>query len=148
MEVYSYSESDTKDIASVIGRNLEKGSTLCLHGDLGVGKTVFVRGLTEALGIRDSVSSPSFPILQIYEGGRLPVYHIDAYRIEEEEEMEEVGDAAMFEDGITLIEWPEHIPSYLPEDAIHIYIQKDLSMGNNYRIITVEGLLLPEGGDE
>ena len=82
---------DTLQIAYQMARNAQPGQVYALIGDLGVGKTVFTKGFAEGLGIEEPVSSPTFTILQIYEEGRLPPYHFDVYRIEEPEEMEEVG---------------------------------------------------------
>jgi tRNA threonylcarbamoyladenosine biosynthesis protein TsaE len=103
-----------------------------------VGKTVFTKGFAEGLGIDEPVSSPTFTILQIYEEGRLPLYHFDVYRIEEPEEMEEVGfDEYVYGDGVCLIEWANRIEEILPADTIYVVIEKDLSKGLDYRKITV-----------
>ena len=97
---------DTLQIAYQMARNAQPGQVYALIGDLGVGKTVFTKGFAEGLGIEEPVSSPTFTILQIYEEGRLPLYHFDVYRIEEPEEMEEVGfDDYVYGDGVCLIEW-------------------------------------------
>jgi tRNA threonylcarbamoyladenosine biosynthesis protein TsaE len=103
-----------------------------------VGKTVFTKGFAEGLGIEEPVSSPTFTILQIYEEGRLPLYHFDVYRIEEPEEMEEVGfDDYIYGDGVCLIEWAGRIEEILPEETIYIVIEKDLEKGMDYRKISV-----------
>ena len=101
-------------------------------------KTVFTKGFAEGLGIDEPVSSPTFTILQIYEEGRLPLYHFDVYRIEEPEEMEEVGfDEYVYGDGVCLIEWANRIEEILPDDTIYVVIEKDLGKGLDYRKITV-----------
>ena len=87
----SYKPEDTFAIGERIGREAEPGMLCTLTGDLGVGKTVFTQGFAKGLGIDESVNSPTFTILQIYEGGRLPLYHFDVYRIGSVEEMEETG---------------------------------------------------------
>ena len=111
------------------------GEIYALLGDLGVGKTVFTKGFAAGLGITEPVNSPTFTILQVYEGGRLPLYHFDVYRIEEPEEMEEVGlDDYLFGRGVCLIEWAEQIA----ETTKMIQIRKDLSKGLDYRSIDVE----------
>ena len=103
-----------------------------------VGKTVFTKGFARGLGIEEPVSSPTFTILQIYEEGRLPLYHFDVYRIEEPEEMEEVGfDDYIYGDGVCLIEWANRIEDILPEETIYVVIEKDLEKGMDYRKITV-----------
>ena len=129
---------DTAKNAYEMAQNAEQGQVYALIGDLGVGKTVFTKGFAEGLGIEEPVSSPTFTILQIYEEGRLPLYHFDVYRIEEPEEMEEVGfDDYIYGDGVCLIEWANRIEEILPEETIYIVIEKDLERGMDYRKITV-----------
>ena len=129
---------DTTKFAYEMAQNAEPGQVSALIGDLGVGKTVFTKGFAEGLGIEEPVSSPTFTILQIYEEGRLPLYHFDVYRIEEPEEMEEVGfDDYIYGDGVCLIEWANRIEEILPEETIYIVIEKDLEKGMDYRKITV-----------
>ena len=129
---------DTAKFAYEMAQNAEPGQVYALIGDLGVGKTVFTKGFAEGLGIEEPVSSPTFTILQIYEEGRLPLYHFDVYRIEEPEEMEEIGfDEYIDGDGVCLIEWAGRIEELLPEDVIVVFIEKDLEKGLDYRRITV-----------
>ena len=129
---------DTAKFAYEMAQNAELGQVYALIGDLGVGKTVFTKGFAEGLGIEEPVSSPTFTILQIYEEGRLPLYHFDVYRIEEPEEMEEVGfDDYIYGDGVCLIEWANRIEEILPEETIYIVIEKNLEKGMDYRKITV-----------
>ena len=116
---------ETAKFAYEMAQNAEPGQVYALIGDLGVGKTVFTKGFAEGLGIEEPVSSPTFTILQIYEEGRLPLYHFDVYRIEEPEEMEEVGfDDYIYGDGVCLIEWANRIEEILPEETIYIVIEK------------------------
>ena len=134
----TYFTEDTAKIAYDMAVNARIGQVYALIGDLGVGKTVFTKGFAEGLGIEEPVSSPTFTILQIYEEGRLPLYHFDVYRIEEPEEMEEVGfDEYVDGDGVCLIEWANRIEEILPEDTIYVVIEKDLAKGLDYRKITV-----------
>ena len=129
---------DTAKYAYQMASGARPGEVYALIGDLGVGKTVFTKGFAEGLGITEPVSSPTFTILQIYEEGRLPLYHFDVYRIEEPEEMEEVGfDDYVYGDGVCLIEWANRIEEILPEETIYIVIEKDLGRGTDYRKITV-----------
>ena len=122
-----------------IGRNASPGEVYTLTGDLGVGKTVFTQGVAAGLGIAGPVNSPTFTILQIYEEGRLPLYHFDVYRIGDVEEMEEIGcDDYFYGDGVCLIEWAELIEEILPKDRISVTIEKDLDKGFDYRRITVD----------
>ena len=114
------------------------GSVLTLVGDLGVGKTVFTQGLAEGLGISDAVNSPTFTIVQIYEEGRIPLYHFDVYRIGDISEMDEIGyEDYFYGDGVCLIEWANLIEELLPEQYVEIRIEKDLEKGFDYREITV-----------
>ena len=140
MQVFeSFSEEETRELARSLGRQAAAGQTYALNGDLGTGKTVFTKGFAEGLGITEYVSSPTFTILQIYEDGRLPLYHFDVYRIEEPEEMEEVGfDEYVDGDGVSLIEWASRIEEILPPDTRCVTIEKDLSKGLDYRRITLE----------
>ena len=129
---------DTAKYAYEMAVNAEPGQVYALIGDLGVGKTVFTKGFAEGLGIEEPVSSPTFTILQIYEEGRLPLYHFDVYRIEEPEEMEEVGfDDYIYGEGVSLLEWANRIEEILPEETIYVVIEKDLEKGMDYRKITV-----------
>lgn len=130
---------DTYKFAQKLSEDAQPGQVYALVGDLGVGKTVFTKGFAAGLGIEEPVSSPTFTILQIYEEGRLPLYHFDVYRIEEPEEMEEVGfDEYIDADGVCLIEWANRIEEILPPETIFVRIEKDLEKGLEYRRIEVE----------
>ena len=121
-----------------LGQAAKAGEVYCLEGDLGAGKTVFAQGFAQGLGIDEAVNSPTFTILQSYEGGRLPFYHFDAYRIGDVEEMEEIGyEDCFYGEGVSLVEWPQLIAEIIPEDACRIGIEKDLERGTEYRRITV-----------
>ena len=134
----SHSAEDTYKIGKALGEKAVPGLVYALDGDLGVGKTVFTKGFAAGLGIKETVNSPTFTILQIYEDGRLPLYHFDVYRIEEPEEMEEVGfDDYIYGNGVCLIEWAEQIRDILPEKTIYVQIRKNLEKGLDYREITV-----------
>ncbi len=138
MIIESFSAQDTFEAGRRLAESAFAGEIYALHGDLGVGKTVFTKGFAEGLGITEPVCSPTFTILQIYEEGRLPLYHFDVYRIEEPEEMEEVGlDEYLFGEGVCLIEWADRIEDMIPDTARRIVIEKDLSKGLDYRRITV-----------
>jgi len=135
----SFSEKETFQIAKELAENAKAGEVYCLSGDLGVGKTVFTKGFAAGLGITEPVSSPTFTIVQIYEEGRLPLYHFDVYRIEDIEEMEEIGyEDCFYGEGVCLIEWAELIKEILPEKQKKIKIEKDLDKGFDYRRITIE----------
>ncbi len=139
MVLESKSPEDTFQIGMRLGKLAEAGDVYTLTGDLGVGKTVFTKGFAKGRGIEESVNSPTFTILQIYEGGRLPLYHFDVYRIGSVEEMEETGfEEYIMEDGVSLIEWADLIEEILPRKRTRVLIEKDLEKGFDYRRITVE----------
>ena len=134
----SFKSGDTFELAKGLAEKAKKGSVYALYGDLGAGKTVFCQGFAEGLGITEYVNSPTFTILSIYEGGRLPMYHFDVYRIEEPEEMEETGfDDYLSGEGVCLIEWARLIEELLPADTVRVTIEKDPGKGEDYRRITV-----------
>ncbi|MGN0347272.1 MAG: tRNA (adenosine(37)-N6)-threonylcarbamoyltransferase complex ATPase subunit type 1 TsaE [Lachnospiraceae bacterium] len=128
----------TKQIARFLGERVLPGTVLSLIGDLGVGKTVFAQGLAEGLKIDDMVNSPTFTIVQIYEEGRIPFYHFDVYRIEEPDEMYEVGfEEYFYGEGVCLVEWADLIRELIPENHIRIEIRKNAEKGFDYREITI-----------
>ena len=135
----SHSEKDTFDLGIKLGANAKPGQIVCIDGDLGVGKTVFTKGFAKGLGVEEDVVSPTFTIIQEYTDGKLPFYHFDVYRIGHPDEMYDIGyEEYFFGEGVCLIEWANLIEELLPEDAVHICIEKDLEKGFDYRKITVE----------
>lgn len=141
MTTETFSEQETRALGERLGREALPGGVYTLTGDLGVGKTVFTQGFAKGLGIEEHVNSPTFTIVQEYDGGRLPFYHFDVYRIGDVEEMDEIGyEDYFYGNGVCLIEWAELIGELLPEKRTAIRIEKDLEKGFDYRKITVEGL--------
>lgn len=137
--VITHGPEETFSLGVKMGEEALPGQILCLSGDLGVGKTVFTQGFARGLGIEGTVNSPTFTILQIYEEGRLPLYHFDVYRIGDIEEMEEIGyEDCFFGEGVSLVEWPELIRELIPEDALWIRIEKEINQGFDYREIIME----------
>lgn len=137
MKFESFSAEETYALGKKLGEEAKPGAVYCLSGDLGVGKTVFTKGFAVGLGVTDTVNSPTFTIVQEYKG-RLPFYHFDVYRIEEPEEMEEIGyEDYFYGDGACMIEWAELIEELIPESAVKVRISKDLQKGTDYRLITV-----------
>ncbi len=131
-------ERETYELGRRLGLSAAAGQVFALIGDLGVGKTVFTKGLAVGLGIEESVSSPTFTIVQIYDEGRLPFYHFDVYRIGEPEEMDEIGyEDYVYGQGVSLIEWADLIQEILPEHYTEIRIEKDLERGFDYRRISI-----------
>ena len=136
----SFCAKDTYELGEKIGQMAKPGMVISLTGDLGVGKTVFTQGLAKGLGIEQPVNSPTFTIVQVYEKGRLPLYHFDVYRIGDIEEMDEIGyEDYFYGEGVCLIEWADLIREILPEQMCRVTIEKDLEKGFDYRKITLEG---------
>ena len=132
-------EKETWDLGFSLGEKACAGQVYTLVGDLGVGKTIFTKGLAKGLGIDEPVSSPTFTIVQIYDEGRIPFYHFDVYRIGDVEEMEEIGyEDCFYGEGLCLIEWANLIEEILPEHYRQVTIEKDLEKGFDYRRITIE----------
>lgn len=139
MTVETLSARETFDLGVRIGTEAKPGTVITLIGDLGVGKTVFTQGVANGLGISEPISSPTFTIVQIYEGGRMPFYHFDVYRIGDVEEMDEIGyEDCFYGEGVCLIEWADLIEEILPEHYTRITICKNLEKGFDYRKITLE----------
>ena len=129
MAVYnSKSSSETEKIAAEFAKTLSPGAVICLYGEMGVGKTVFTNGLCRTLGVCEYVTSPTFTVVNEYDGEAFPVYHFDMYRIEDEDELIEIGfDEYLNSGGICIIEWPENIPNSLPKNRVNIKILRDNS---------------------
>lgn len=140
MEVTETNSADeTYEFGRQLGERARAGEVYTLVGDLGVGKTVLTQGFAAGLGIEEPVNSPTFTIVQVYEGGRLPFYHFDVYRIGDVAEMDEIGyEDCFYGDGVCMIEWANLIGEILPPIRKRITIEKDLREGFDYRRITVE----------
>lgn len=139
MVIETRSEKETFELGKSLGQEAQCGQVFTLVGDLGVGKTVFTKGLAKGLEIEEQISSPTFTIVQVYEDGRLPFYHFDVYRIGDISEMDEIGfEDYIYGEGVSLIEWANLIEEILPEQYTEIRIEKDLEQGFDYRRITIE----------
>ena len=135
----TYSAEETFQLGKEFGQKAILGQIYTLKGDLGTGKTVFTQGFAAGLSIKEPVNSPTFTILQEYEEGRLPFYHIDVYRIGDVEEMEEIGyEDYFYSDGVCIIEWANLIEEIIPSDAISVTIEKNLEKGFDYRKIQIK----------
>lgn len=123
--IESHSEAETIEAGQRLGEELGAGDVVCLYGDLGAGKTHFIKGIAMAFGIaKEVVNSPTFALIHEYSG-IIPLYHFDAYRIESEQEARNIGTEEYFYgDGISLVEWPEKLGTLIPENAIQITIKK------------------------
>lgn len=142
MRIETRCPQETFALGEKIGKRAKPGQIYALTGGLGAGKTLFAQGMAAGLGISETVCSPTFTVLRVYEDGRLPLYHFDVYRIADVEEMEEIGyEDCFYGQGVCLIEWAEYIEEILPEERISVTVEKDLTKDNcDYRIITIESL--------
>jgi tRNA threonylcarbamoyladenosine biosynthesis protein TsaE len=114
----SNSADETESVGRQFAGNVKAGDVLALTGDLGSGKTQFVKGLAAALGVTTPATSPTFTLIHEYPGGRLPVYHFDFFRIEDRSSAERLGlDEYFFGDGVSVIEWADRFPDLVPENA-------------------------------
>ncbi len=116
------SENDTIEFAKQFAPKLKKGDVVALYGELGTGKTFFTQQLCKFLGVRENVSSPSYVLMNEYMGTCV-IRHLDLYRIDTAEEVLELGLYDLYEDAITIIEWPEIAEGMMPENTIHIYFE-------------------------
>ena len=131
-------EEDTKRFGQLLAKNLKPGDVVALIGDLGTGKTALTKAVATGLGVTEMITSPTFTIINEYEG-RLPLYHFDVYRISCEEEMEDTGyEDYFYGEGVCLVEWAELVKDLIPADAIWITVEKDYTKDNfDYRCITI-----------
>ncbi len=136
MSVYhSLNEKDTETIGARIAQTCKEGDFLALYGEMGSGKTVFMRGFVGTLIPDALVSSPTYAILNVYEGQKITVNHFDMYRITSEEDLYSTGFEEVIGKGITVCEWSENIEEFLPEHYLKVVFSK---VGENGRTITVE----------
>ncbi len=134
-EISTASETETLLIAEDLGRTARGGDVFALSGDLGTGKTVVARGIARGLGISDDITSPTFTLLELYEG-RLPLYHFDLYRVVSDRELDYLGFEEYWEgNGVSVIEWAERAGNRLPDTAIRIRLEY---AGDAARRLTIE----------
>ena len=138
MLIESFSPEDTMGLAYEMGCNARPGDIYCLSGPLGAGKTAFAQGFARGLGFTGLVVSPTFTILNICEGGRMPLYHFDLYRLEGAEDLAGIGyEEFFYGQGCSLVEWAEIAEDAIPPEACWIQISPDLERGNNFRRIEI-----------
>ena len=128
----------TEAAAQALAATLKGNETVAFFGDLGAGKTTFIRALCQALGVGDEVTSPTFAMVHEYHSGPFPVYHFDMYRVDGEESLFSTGYYDYLDHGLMLIEWSENIESLLPPDAIRLYLTYGEQEGE--RIIRMENI--------
>jgi tRNA threonylcarbamoyladenosine biosynthesis protein TsaE len=132
----SHDVAETESIAARLAATLRPGDVIALHGDLGAGKTQFVRGLLIGLGGDGrAVSSPTFVLLNVYAGGRLALYHLDAYRVAGAEDFSAIGFEELLEQGgVVAVEWPSRVAELLPARRIDVYLESDGQTTRSIRI--------------
>jgi tRNA threonylcarbamoyladenosine biosynthesis protein TsaE len=136
-DYFSKSVEDTENFAAEFSKKLTGNEIIAMYGDLGAGKTSFTRGLARGLEVEETISSPTFAIVNEYSG-IYPLYHFDMYRIENWDDLESIGFFDYINNGVIIIEWSENIEGALPSEVIKVYIDK--TDKENERIIKVEGM--------
>lgn len=137
MEFISNNVEDTIKLGTEIGCRVNKGDIICLKGDLGTGKTHLTKGIALGLGITDSITSPTFTIVNEYSG-KYKFYHFDVYRVNDPDEIEAIGfDEYIFGDGVSVIEWSNYIEVLIPDEHMEIELGKAPEIGDNYRKIKI-----------
>ena len=135
------SPEETEALGARLARALEPGAVVAFTGDLGAGKTAFVRGLARGLGVQDRVTSPTFTIVNEYEGGRLPLFHFDLYRLGSADELFDIGwEDYLARGGVCAVEWSERMEELLEPGTIRVDLRRGEDEGR--RVITVEGVSL------
>lgn len=141
MEFVTNSERETEELGARLAERLEPGVVIAFTGDLGAGKTAFTRGLARGLGILDRVTSPTFTIVNEYEGGRLPLFHFDMYRLGSSDELFDIGwEDYLTRGGVCAVEWSENVSDALEEGSVLVEIRRGAR--DNQRVIAVEGVSL------
>ncbi|MDF7626989.1 tRNA (adenosine(37)-N6)-threonylcarbamoyltransferase complex ATPase subunit type 1 TsaE [Lactobacillaceae bacterium L1_55_11] len=129
----------TQELAQKVAHLAKPGLIITLRGDLGAGKTTFTQGFAKALGVKGRIKSPTFNILNIYQGDVFPIYHFDAYRLADIGAEDQGFEDYIGTDGVTLIEWPQYMADLLPQDYLAIDFQRQDRGGDDFRQIEVTG---------
>lgn len=136
MEFITHSPEETEKIGEALAKSLQPGTILAYRGDLGAGKTAFTRGLARGLGCKETVTSPTYTIVNEYLGGRLPLFHFDMYRLASSDDLWDIGwEDYLDREGVCAVEWSENVQDAM-ENAITVTIEK---LGETTRQITIEG---------
>ena len=134
-KIISNSSDETFSLGSALGEKIQKSDVVALYGDLGAGKTVFAKGIAAGLGIACDITSPTFSLMEVYEG-KITLYHFDLYRIDDPNEFANLSFEEYWEgDGVSVIEWAENAENILPKKRINVYIEY---IDENRRTITIE----------
>ncbi|WP_294550934.1 tRNA (adenosine(37)-N6)-threonylcarbamoyltransferase complex ATPase subunit type 1 TsaE [uncultured Pseudoflavonifractor sp.] len=138
MEYVSNAPEETEALGAALAERLKPGTVVAFSGDLGAGKTAFVRGMARGLGIPERVTSPTFTIVNEYEGGRLPLFHFDMYRLDSSDELFDIGwEDYLVRGGVCAVEWSENVSDALDADCIRVDIRRGAH--DNQRLITIAG---------
>lgn len=139
MEFITHSPEETRALGGRLADALGGGAVVAFTGDLGAGKTAFVSGMAQALGVEERVTSPTFTIVNEYEGGRLPLFHFDMYRLGSADELFHIGwEDYLARGGICAVEWSENVEEAIEDDAVRVAIRRGAD--ENSRVITIEGV--------
>ena len=139
MEFITHSPEETRALGGRLADALGGGAVVAFTGDLGAGKTAFVSGMAQALGVEERVTSPTFTIVNEYEGGRLPLFHFDMYRLHSAEELFDIGwEDFLSRGGICAVEWSENIQEALEPGTVYVDIRR--GQGEQERIISIKGM--------
>mgnify|MGYP001129412229 FL=1 len=141
MEFVTQSREETEALGARLAEALAEGRVVAFTGDLGAGKTAFVSGMARALGVEERVTSPTFTVVNEYEGGRLPLFHFDMYRLDSADELFHIGwEDYLARGGVCAVEWSENVEEAIESDAVRVSIVR--GDGDDDRIITIEGVEL------
>ena len=141
MEFVTHSPEQTRQLGARLAKALKPGAVVAFTGDLGAGKTAFVSGMAQGLGVRERVTSPTFTIVNEYEGGRLPLFHFDMYRLGSADELFDIGwEDYMNRGGVCAVEWSENVAEAMETGTIRVSIRREGD--ENSRVIGIEGVEL------
>ena len=143
MEYLSRSTEETEALGAELAGRLRRGDVIAYLGDLGAGKTAFTRGIAKGLGCTGRVTSPTFTIVNEYEGGRLPLFHFDMYRLADSDALFDIGwEDYLDRGGVCAVEWSELVEDALPADTVYVTMTRCPEQ-DSWRTITIEGVTLP-----
>jgi len=143
MEYLTHNETETEALGARLASVLSSGAVVAYQGGLGMGKTAFTRGLAHGLNYKGRVTSPTFTIVNEYEGGRLPLFHFDMYRLADADALFDIGwEDYLDRGGVCAVEWSEQVAEAMPEDTVYVTIAR-CPEADNWRMITIEGVDIP-----